>query len=149
MYSLYLQRTPDAGGLQFWVDFLHAGGTLEDVAAELTASQEYFVLEGGTNQGFVTGLYQDVLRRIPSTGEVAGWETLLDNGIPRLDVSLAFLTSQEYRTDLVQADYMTFLLRPADTDGLSFFVNALNVGATDQEVLAGIFGSSEGYQLWS
>jgi Domain of unknown function (DUF4214) len=149
MYGLYLQRQPDTAGLQYWVSFLQAGGTLEIVAAELTASQEYFVLEGGTNQGFITGLYQEVLRRIPSTGEVAGWETLLDDGVPRLDVSLAFLTSQEYRTNLVQADYMKFLLRTADSGGLTAWVDALNAGATDQQVLAQIFGSAEGYQLWS
>jgi Domain of unknown function (DUF4214) len=52
-------------------------------------------------------------------------------------------------TDLVQADYMTFLLRSADSGGVTAWVDALNAGATDQEVLAQIFGSPEGYQLWS
>lgn len=50
---------------------------------------------------------------------------------------------------LVQIDYLTYLLRPADSDGLAAWVNALNAGATDQQVLAGILGSAEGYQLWS
>ncbi len=149
MYNLYLQRPADPGGAQYWVSFLQAGGTFEEVAASIAASQEYFVLEGGTNQGFITGLYQDVLNRSASTAEIAGWETALANGASRFDVSFAFLTSQEYRTDLVQADYMTFILRPADQGGLATWANALNAGATDQEVLAGIFGSSEGYQLWS
>ncbi len=149
MYQLYLQRPADPAGAQYWVSFLQTGGTLEEVAAGLTSSQEYFVLEGGTNQGFIIGLYQEVLNRSASSGEIAGWETALDNGESRFDVSLTFLTSQEYRTDLVQADYMTFLLRPADSGGLAAWVNALNVGATDQEVLAAIFGSAEGYQLWS
>ncbi len=149
MYELYLQRSPDPGGEQSWTNFLLAGGTLEEVAAQLTASQEYFVLQGGTNQGFITGLYSEVLHRSASSGEIAGWETALDDGVPRLDVSLAFLTSQECRTNLVQADYMTFLLRPADPGGLTTWVDALNAGANDQQVLAQIFGSAEGYQLWS
>ncbi len=70
-------------------------------------------------------------------------------GISSDTAEFAVNSSQEYRTDLVQADYMTFLLRPADSGGLATFVDALNAGATDQEVLAAIFGSSEGYQLWS
>ena len=112
MYKLYLQRNPDTGGEQAWTNFLVAGGTLEEVAAELTASQEYFVLQGGTNQGFIIGLYSEVLHRsAPSNAEIAGWESFLDAGNSRLTVSTAFLTSAEYRTNLVQADYMTFLLR--------------------------------------
>jgi hypothetical protein len=149
MYNLYLRRTPDAGGAQYWLSYLQAGGTFEGVAEGLTSSQEYFVLQGGTNQGFITGLYNQVLKRSASNAEIAGWETALDNGATRLQVSTAFLTSPEYRTDLVQADYLTFLLRQADPGGLDHWLNALNAGAKDQEVLAGIFGSPEGYQLWS
>jgi Domain of unknown function (DUF4214) len=44
---------------------------------------------------------------------------------------------------------MMFLLRPADSAGLATWVNALKAGATDQQVLAQIFGSPEGYQVWS
>jgi hypothetical protein len=149
MYRHYLQRSPDPGGEQSWTNFLVAGGTLEEVAAELTASQEYFVLQGGTNQGFITGLYFEVLNRGASNAEIAFWESALAIGETRLGVSRTFLASQEYRTDLVQDDYMTFLLRPADSSGLATWVNALNAGATDQQVLAQIFGSAEGYQLWS
>jgi Domain of unknown function (DUF4214) len=107
------------------------------------------VLEGGTNQKFITGLYSEVLHRSASSAEIAGWETALHNGVPRLNVSLTFLTSLEHRTNLVQSYYMTILLRPADSGGLTAWVNALNAGATDQQVLARIFGSPQGYQLWS
>jgi hypothetical protein len=149
MYNLYLRRNPDTAGGQHWVSLLQAGGTFEEVAAGLTSSQEYFVLEGGTNQSFIAGLYEEVLNRSASNAEIAGWETVLDNGASRFDVSFAFLTSQEYRTNLVQADYMTFLLRQADQGGLAAWVDALNAGATDQQVLAQFFGSPEGYELWS
>ncbi len=149
MYNHYLGRNPDAGGAQFWTSFLQAGGTLEEVAAQLTASSEFFVMGDGTNPNFITNLYVDVLGRFPSTGEVAGWETVLDNGASRLFVSETFLISQEYRTNLVQADYTTCLLRPADSGGITAWVDALNAGATDQQVLAQIFGSAEGYQVWS
>jgi Domain of unknown function (DUF4214) len=149
MYRLYLNREPDTGGAQHWTSFLQAGGTLEELAAELTSSEEYFVLQGGTNQGFVLGLYKDVLNRTPSIADLAGWEAALAAGASRLEVAGSFLTSQEYRTDLVQSDYVTYLLRAADSGGLTAWVDALNAGATDQQVLAQIFGSPEGYQLWS
>ena len=145
-----MKREPDAGGEQAWTNFLVAGGTLEEVAAEFTASQEYFVVHGGTHQGFLTGLYSEVLNRSASNAEIAFWEEAgLDIGETRLGVSRAFLSSPEYRTNLVQSDYMTFLLRPADLGGLMAWVEALFAGVTDQQVLAQIFGSPEGYQLWS
>jgi Domain of unknown function (DUF4214) len=149
MYKLYLNRSPDTGGEQAWTSFLQAGGTLEQVAAGLASSQEFYVLAGGTNQQFITYLYYDVLKRGPTTGDLAGWETTLDAGVPRASVAAFFLVSQEYCTDLVQNDYMTFLDRAADSGGVTAWVDALNAGATDQQVLAQIFGSAEGYQLWS
>ncbi len=149
MYGHYLGRGPDPAGAQAWTSFLQAGGTLEQVATALASSQEYYVLQGGTNQGFITNLYYDALNRGPTTGDLAGWETALDAGVSRAGVAALFLTSQEYRTNLVQADYKTFLQRAADDGGVAAWVSALNAGATDQQVLAQIFGSSEGYQLWS
>ncbi len=164
MYNRYLGRNPDSGGDQFWTSFLEAGGTFEEMAAQFTASSEYFAFRGGTNEGFVAGLYEQVLQRGVSPSEIPPWVTLLDNGVSRLDVAGAFLTSQEYRASQIDNSnpsqyilypmthtpyYFTFLLRAADSGGLAAWVNALNAGATDQEVLAQIFGSAEGYQLWS
>ena len=150
MYKLYLQRSPDPAGEQAWANFLAAGGTLEQVATGLASSQEFYVLAGGTSQQFITYLNSDLLHRFTtSNGEIAGWETALDAGVSRASVADFFLNSQEYRTSLVQDDYTTFLARSADSGGLANFVNALNTGATDQQILAAIFGSAEGYALWS
>jgi hypothetical protein len=159
LYNRYLGRNPDADGEQFWLSSLQAGATFEAVAAQLLGSSEYFVLVGGTNPGFIGGLYGQVLGRPAGTSEIEGWQTVLDNGASRLFVAANFLVSQEYRNNLLQAQapfplqhtpyYMTFLLRPADSGGLTAWLNALNAGVTDQQVLAGIFGSAEGYQLWS
>jgi hypothetical protein len=150
LYTKYLRRPADPFGAQAWTNFLLAGGTLEQIAAQFTSSQEFYVLQGGTNQGFITGLYGYVLGRGNfSAGEIASWETLLDAGISRFAVAATFVTSQEYRANLVQSDYMTFLQRPADSGGAQAWVNAFNARATDQQVLAQIFGSQEGYQLWS
>lgn len=150
MYRRYLNRPADAPTEQYFVAFVQAGGTFEQVAEALVSSQEYYVLKGGTDQEFITGLYADVLNRgNASTADLAFWETVLDSGMSRASVAAAFLTSHEYRTDLVQNDYLTFLNRAADPGGLTIWVNALNAAFTDRELLAAILGSPEGYKLWS
>ncbi|CAN5609786.1 hypothetical protein BH10PLA2_BH10PLA2_36520 [soil metagenome] len=149
MYNRYPHRDPDTSGALAWTNFLVAGGSLEQMAGALVSSQEYFALQGGTNQAFLIALYRDTLTRDAGFGELAGWVTALDTGVSRATVGVVFFTSQEYRVLLVQADYLTFLLRSADSFGVTSWVNALNAGATDQQVLALIFGSAEGYQLWS
>jgi hypothetical protein len=149
LYTKYLRRPADPFGAQAWTNFLLAGGTLEQVAAGLVSSQEFYVLQGGTDQGFLSNLYFYALHRGASTGELATWETILNAGVPRASVVATFFNSQEYRAGLVQNDYQTFLLRAADAGGVNAWVDALNHGGTDQQVLAQIFGSAEGYLLWS
>ena len=48
-----------------------------------------------------------------------------------------------------QGYYLTFLNRPGDAAGVAGWVAALKAGTTDQEVLAGILGSTEGVAKWS
>jgi hypothetical protein len=149
LYRYYLHRNADLGGEQAWTNVLQTGGTLEQVAAGLIGSDEFYVLNGGTNPGFVLALYYDVFGRLPNDNESARWILAVNGGVSRVSVAGAFLTSQEYRSNLVGADYRTSLQRQADPFGIATFVNALNAGATDQQVLAAIFGSPEGYRLWS
>lgn len=149
LYHHYLNRAPDPLGQQGWVSFLQHGGTFEQVSEAMVSSPEFFSEQGGTNQGYVQGLYQTVLGRAPGAAELNGYVSALNAGVSRLSVAIGFLTSKEYYTDLVQSDYNIYLGRPADPVGLASFVNAKQAGATDQLVLAQIFGSSEGYALWS
>jgi hypothetical protein len=149
LYQRYLQRDSEAAGNLAWTNFLLAGGTLEQLVAGLTGSQEYFVRSGGNNRAFLSHLYLDLLNREASVNELTAWELALVAGVPRTNVTGAFVTSQEYRGDLLQANYQTFLKRPTDSEAVLFWTNAMNTGATDQQVLAQIFGSPEGYQLWS
>ena len=149
LYGRYLGRTPESSGAQFWTNFLLAGGTFEQVAESLVSSPEYFLEHGATNQGFVLGLYDQVLGRVPSLSDLNAWLNVLNAGASRQTVATDFLTSLEYRQELVESDYTIYLGRAADTDGLHSWVSALFAGSTDQEVLAGIFGSQEGYAKWS
>src|SRR5262249_23097838 len=85
LYRRYLNRAPDAIGTQYWLRMLQQGGTLEAAAAGFVSAPEYFQLQGSTNQGYVLGLYRDVLGRTASPSELNGWVALLEAGASRQD----------------------------------------------------------------
>ena len=148
LYLHYLKRAADSMGLQSWTGLLAGGGAIEHVIDGLVSSQEYFALQGNSNSGFVKGLYQDILGRTASPGEVQSWVNALSGGTTGAQVAMGLLTSLEYRDNLVDTYYIEFLRRPADSSGEAGWATAL-AGMTDQAVLASIFGSPEGYALWS
>ncbi len=71
-YQRYLRRSVDWNGLQNWVGQFRRGMTQEQVQAALLGSDEYYQAHGGRPAGFVRGLYEDVLGRQASWGEVRG-----------------------------------------------------------------------------
>src|SRR5262249_11236691 len=68
-YQQLLQRAADPAGLAFWTGFLRQGNTIEQMDAGIVGSAEYFQTRGGgTNNGFLTALYQDALGRAVDPG---------------------------------------------------------------------------------
>jgi hypothetical protein len=61
-------------------------------------------------------------------------------------VDQAFLQSSEYDTNLVVKDYQQYLGRAPGAAEVTIWVNALQHGATDMQVLAGFLSSTEYYQ---
>ncbi len=163
LYQHYLQRAPEGPGLNGWVSILQSGETIENVTAMILSSSEYFADQGGANSGFVQGLYQEMLGRTASAGEVQVWVTNLNQGETRAHAAFAFLSSNEYRTDLVKGGpwtpynpetnwggyYPEFLSHAGSPAEWAYWVTKLAQGQTDQFLLADIFGSVEGYQHWS
>jgi hypothetical protein len=144
LYQQFLHRAADASGLNTFVAFLSAGGTLEQVKSFLAGSAEYFQTRGGsTNDGFLAALYQDALNRTPDTGGLAGFTQALNQGVSRQQVAAAIFASPEYLGDLVEGFYQLYLKRAADDGGLSGFVATLSSGVPDQVVVAAILGSDE------
>lgn len=99
-YSLYraaFDRAPDKGGLGFWVDVLDKGTSLNEVAQNFIASQEFQGLYGAqpSNAKFVEALYQNVLHRAGEAGGVEFWNKMLDQGVARSEVLVGFSTSAE------------------------------------------------------
>lgn len=71
-YQRYLGRCAEPAGLQGWVCVIQRNGPLA-AEAGILSSDEYFLRNGCTPEGFVTGLYVDVLGRVPAAFEVKSW----------------------------------------------------------------------------
>jgi len=155
-YAEYLGRIVDAGGLNFWRSQLAGGRNPQAVLADILASDEYFTLQGGTNSGFVDGLYADLLGRSNDSSGAAFWTGLLNGGSGRTGIILGFASSQEFSLLLVDdpADvlgtvggwYQTFLGRDADGGSAQFWAKIV-AGGHWNAVLTGILASDEYFGL--
>jgi hypothetical protein len=95
---------------------------------------------------FVTGLYYDLLHRQPVQDEVAGWAATLDSGTPRAQIVADFVTSSEYRNDLIRTAYQTYLGRDPESGAVGNWMASMQAGLTYQAVLANILASPEYFQ---
>lgn len=97
IFRAFLKRDPDAASVTFYVGEWNTYGR-DHVIASIAGSGEYFTSSGGTNQGFVTHLYDDLLLRAGDAGGISNWTTALNNGSKtRYDVVIAFLGSNEFK----------------------------------------------------
>jgi subtilisin-like proprotein convertase family protein len=145
LYVQLLHRHADPVGLPLFANALGQGASVEAVEATLIGSPEYFNTRGGgTNGGFLSAVYEDVLSRpIDPTG-AAAFGLLLSQGLtPRSSIASLIISSQEGLSDRVNGWYLAYLHRKADPFGLNSFVNALAHGATDQQIIADIVSSDE------
>jgi hypothetical protein len=144
LYQTYLHRQAEPLGLQNAVAFLNAGGTAEQLKGILFDSQEYFQNRaGGTNNGFLTTLYSDLLGRAVDPAGGLFFGQALAQGVSRFTIASIILRSSEAERIQLQSFYLVYLNRPADDAGASFFLDARNAGASTEAVLAAILGSDE------
>ncbi len=143
LYHFYLGRAADPQGLTFWLDAAKAGATAEQLRAGFLASGEYLGKRGGTADGFLAGLYRDVLGRDPDAVGQAFFRGRLGEGAARADVALAVATSPEARLRLVNSFYQSFLHHSGSAAGVQFWVGRLQAGASEAEVIAGFAASDE------
>jgi sugar (pentulose or hexulose) kinase len=110
----------------------------------IAGSQEYFTARGGgTNDGFLTAIYQDALGRGVDANGRAAFTAALQAGATRGQVAAVIFASPEFAADSVRADYQKFLHRNADNAGLAFFTQAMQQGARDEQVIALILAADE------
>ncbi len=142
-YDELLSRTPDAGGQAYWLDRMNHGLTIEQMEAGFMASDEYYRQAGGTDEGWVRLLYQQILGRTGSDGEVSWWVEYLAAGANRGQVSLGFLLSTERLTTVVDGVYHDLLGRGLDSAGRASWVGAIQSGKRLEAVIGQIVASDE------
>ena len=98
-YDAAFARTPDAGGLRYWVGEIEAGNlTLRQIAQAFVISDEFAVRYGEdpTDEQFVEALYLNALRRTPDDAGETWWIGRFQQGdATYADMLLAFAQSDE------------------------------------------------------
>ncbi len=144
LYQSLLKRAADPQGLAAAAGFLQAGGTIEQLEAAIMGSPEYLqVRGGGTTAGFLTAIFQDVMGRGPTAGEMQVELAMTATNAPRADIVAMLVNSLEGTVDRVESMYLTYLHHAADAAGLAGLVFGMELGLRDEVVLALVLGSQE------
>lgn len=100
LYRAFLGRTPDSGGLKFWVTRRRSGAWSLTRMADYFASSSEFRTKYGmlTNRAFITRIYTDVLGRAADQAGVNFWTAQLDaKKKTRGQIMVGFSESSEYK----------------------------------------------------
>lgn len=104
IYQAAFNRTPDNGGLKYWIGLMDSGVPLTTVSSGFIGSAEFQKLYGTnpTNELFVTKLYDNVLHRTPDTGGYNYWVGLLNTGgIDKISMLVNFSESNENQAGVI------------------------------------------------
>lgn len=142
-YQRYLGRTADSIGMAGWLTEMERGMHIEQMQAGFISSDEFWARGGGTERGWITRLYQSVLNREPGLSEVNYWQAQLGQGRSRYAIAIGFVYSTEYLTTVVDGYYVDLLGRNIDPSGRTSWVGAIQNGARDEQIIAGIVSSAE------
>jgi hypothetical protein len=104
LYQAAFNRTPDKGGLGFWIDALDDGNSLQSVAHGFVNSAEFASLYGAnpSDAQYVDALYANVLHRAPDAAGYDFWMHALQVAA-RDDVLVHFSESAENQAQVIGA----------------------------------------------
>lgn len=168
LYQVFLDRTSDAGGREYWGEMLEQGMSRQYVFQKIAQSEEYtkicqnYGIERGTYNltqardqnpeltKYINRLYSKVMNR---TGEADGlnyWCGQIQSG-QKSAVGVAeeffrtpeFLNKKASNTEYVKVLYRTFMGREADKAGLDYWVGRLNAGENRNVILRSFAGCPE------
>ncbi len=144
-YTTYLNRPAAQSDIDAWLPSLAAGQRFAQVEANILGSPEAYFTSGGSNQAWVTYMYQKVLGRSPQNGEDTGWVNQINSGsVQRFQVSYGILQSQESTERRVRGWYTAFAFGGVTTaPAASLFAAAwdLRRERAEEQVLLRLFGN--------
>lgn len=134
IFQTLFSRNPTAVDSSFWIDKLYSGYMPEAMVAVLTNGPEYQGVHT-SNAAYITGLYDDILGRVPTQQDIDYWTYRLNNGtFTRTSLAFAFATSQEVYTKTVQDVFMQYLHRRATQADIDNWVGILLGAASGKSV---------------
>jgi subtilisin-like proprotein convertase family protein len=103
LYQAAFNRTPDQGGVGFWIYHIDRGFGLVDAATNFIGSAEFTGLYGAnpSNNDFTRLLYRNVLHRDPDQGGYDFWNGALNSGFTRAQTLAQFSESPENQAAVV------------------------------------------------
>ena len=142
LYQTFLNRAPDPGGFNFWMDYLAQGLTRNMLISQFAYSDEFkLYIEGlfgseamRPENNLVNDLYRGFLNRFPETGGFNGWVALMrgaqctgQQAVRDLSyqIALGFVQCPEYglrnrnNSEYVEDLYNGILRRGADPGGFT------------------------------
>lgn len=143
LFQSLLGRSPEAASSTYYVGQLRST-TLDAVVAGIAGSQEYLTRAGGTNDGFVTAVYRDLLHHAPDAAGQASWTAQLGKGVSRTSVALDIRRSAEGEGIVVDTVTRQLLGRSATDAERSDHSTAMSRGTeTYQGLIASLVQTDE------
>jgi hypothetical protein len=127
-YQTLLGRTPGPDEVSSWLRQLAAGVTPDQMEAGFVSSAEYSHRHGDNDDGWLNGIYHDLLHRDGDGGSKAGWETAMQHGLTRTQIATLFVSSHERHDLEVHEAFEEILHREPDDGARHTFDDALDHG---------------------
>ncbi len=168
-FHALLKTYPNGADLALWVNRLSGVGAPglsgNSMVEEIAASETFYTLAGGSATGFVSHLYEDLLNRPPTSTELAADAGLMKeiqagDAAARLTIAENVVSGAEFRADEVTsffANYMhptcrelaaqecTSTIGTPSNAQLSAALAGFSGGQTEEDIIAGVLGSSQFY----
>ncbi len=146
LFQTYLGIPADANAINFYVNTLYDqdGYTDQQVQATILSSPAYYTRNGGTNAGFITALYVNVMGQTAQTVDpnaLAYWEGQLAAGLTRYQVALDFVNSPTAEAQVIEAGYELLLNRPSNAT--AYWQAQMQAGLSNEDFLAEVAASPE------
>lgn len=139
LYLGFLDRVPDATGIEFWIDRRRTGTDLTTIATQFAEASSFELGSRLSNQAFVQRVYETILDRPAELEGLAFWVGRLNDGMPRGRLLLEVSESVEHRNrngapSQVIAAYVTLADRVPTTDELTMGTQLVATGRGSEMV---------------
>ena len=132
IYVAYYDRAPDPAGLQFWVDQLNGGRSLEQIATDFSGAAEtiekypfFDAPDVASGEVFINAIYTNLFGRSPDAAGLEFWTNQLESGsTPVGEIILAIFEGAQ---DTAEGDDLSTVQNKIEA-GLDWATDAAEAG---------------------